>query len=114
MLLTWSSESLSCAHPLGYPLDLPGARAHRIHLGHSGYVRPVHPLVVLEDVVGEEACAPEPGDFEVQCSHTGVERPRTLCVPTVATGRAYLLRLHVHHGAHHHLGKLVEELLEVD
>ena len=77
MLLTWSFESLSYAHSLGYPLDLPGARAG----------------VALEDVVGEEACAPEPGYFEVQCSHTGVERPRTLCVPAVAAGGAYLLRL---------------------
>ena len=50
-------------------------------------------LVALEDVVGEEACAPEPGDFEVQCSHTGVERPQPVPVPAVAAGGAYLLRL---------------------
>jgi len=102
------------AHPLGYPLDLPRARAGLVHLRDGGYERPVRPLVALEDVVRKEAPLPEPGDPEVEGADARVERPRPVSVPAVAGCRAHLLGLHVHHGIYDRLRQLAEELLQVD
>lgn len=43
------------AHGLRRPLHLPGAGAGRVHLGDRRHDGPVHPLVALQHVVGEEA-----------------------------------------------------------
>jgi hypothetical protein len=112
MLLTWSFERPVYAHPLGYPLDLPRARAGLVHLRHGRYGRPVGPLVALEDVVGEEASLPEPRYPQVQHPHAGIEGPRPVAVPAVAGGRAHLLGLRIHHGINDRLRQLAEELLE--
>ena len=57
------------AHRGGHPLHLPGARAGGVHLGHGRYDGPVHPLVALDHVVGEEAASPELGDPERKRAH---------------------------------------------
>lgn len=72
------------AHLPGRPLDHARAGARGARLGDRGGERPVHPLVAVKDVLGEEAAPPGLRDPGRERPHAGQWPALPAAVPAVA------------------------------
>lgn len=80
----------------------------------AGRQRPVHALVALEHVVGEEAARAQLGYAQGERAHARDQLALPVAVPAVAGVPAELVRLRAHHLVDDGLRQLPKHLLEVD
>lgn len=70
-------------HLGGDLLRLPCAGAGGVHFGHRRYEGPVHTLIALEGILGEDTARPEFVYSQVARAHTCLETAASVAVPAV-------------------------------
>lgn len=96
-----SPRRLSCQEPVAY-------------VSAAAMTGPVHALVALEKVLGEEAPRPELGDSQVERADACLEAAVPVAVPAVGPIASVLVGLLVHDGFHDLLSEQPEQRLDAD